>query len=219
MRASLPAAVLFDMDGTLTDTEALWFRAETEILAGLGRQWRPGDEMAVVGLNLLDACRYLVSHLELSVSAEFLADALTDRVVELGEEHGMPWRPGAFELLERVTALGIPSALVTASRMSFARLTLDQAPQGSLEVAITGDQVTNGKPDPEPYTKAIERLGVSPGSTLAFEDSVYGLSSARAAGAVTVGVPLKMDLSGREDVIIIGSLAEADEDFLRAVMA
>lgn len=145
----LPGAVLFDMDGTLTDTEKLWFEAETGVLADLGRSWKAGDEMAVIGLNLSMPAVISRPALIWSEPAE-LARRLTDRVVAIGEQKGMPWRPGALELLKLVARLGIPSALVTASHMPFAQLALERAPTGTLSVVVTGDQVENGKPHPQP---------------------------------------------------------------------
>lgn len=215
----LPSGILFDMDGTLTDTEKLWFQAETEVLGELGRPWRAGDEMAIIGLNLIDAATHLTTSLDIDMDPAALGWMLTERVAKIGRERGMPWRPGAYELLELVAHLGIPSALVTASHIAFAQLALEQAPAGTLQVAVTGDQVKVGKPDPEPYLLAAERLGVSADRTLAFEDSVHGLTSALAAGCVTVGVPLKVDISGVAGVTLIDSLADADEAFLRSVMA
>lgn len=215
---SLPWGILFDMDGTLTDTEKLWFQAETEVLGELGRPWRAGDEMDIIGLNLIDAATHLATMLEIDIEPAELGWMLTERVAAIGREQGMPWRPGAYEILELVARLGIPSALVTASHMAFAQLALEQAPAGTLEVAVTGDQTLIGKPDPDPYLMGIERLGVPAERTLAFEDSVHGLTSALAAGCVTVGVPLKVDISGVDGAILIDSLADVDEAFLRAVM-
>lgn len=214
----LPGAVLFDMDGTLTDTEKLWFEAETEVLADLGRSWKAGDEMAVIGLNLLDASRYLTTSLDLELEPAELARRLTDRVVAIGRQKGMPWRPGALELLELVAHLGIPSALVTASHMPFAQLALEQAPVGTLSVVVTGDQVENGKPHPQPYLEAISRLGIPAYRAVAFEDSIHGVTSAVAAGAVVVGVPLKVDISGVANITLVDSLSDVDEYFLSAVM-
>ncbi|MDP9805522.1 HAD superfamily hydrolase (TIGR01509 family) [Trueperella bonasi] len=214
----LPLGVLFDMDGTLTDTEKLWFQAETELIAELGGDWQPGDERELIGLNLHDASALLVNRLKLDISPEDFGRILTDRVTELGRRHGMPWRPGAYELLDLLRNLDIPSVLVTASMRRFAQLTLGQAPVGSLEFAVTGEDVVRGKPDPEAYQRAASLIGVEPRDCVAFEDSVHGLNSARRAGAIAVGVPLNVDISDVPGVILIDSLEQVDEDFLRALM-
>lgn len=166
----LPQAVLLDMDGTLTDTEKLWFQAEIDVIGELGGDWKAGDELNLIGLNLHDSSRLLVDTLELDISPEDLGRVLTDRVAELGRRHGMPWRPGALELLYRLRDLEIPSVLVTASMRRFAQLTLDQAPEGTLEFSVTGEDVTRGKPDPEAYVHAAEGVGAAPELCVAFED-------------------------------------------------
>lgn len=215
----LPQAVLLDMDGTLTDTEKLWFQAEIEVIGELGGDWKAGDELNLIGLNLHDSSRLLVDTLELDISPEDLGRILTDRVAELGRRHGMPWRPGALELLYRLRDLEIPSVLVTASMRRFAQLTLDQAPEGTLEFSVTGEDVTRGKPDPEAYVHAAEGVGAAPELCVAFEDSVPGLHSALGAGVITYGVPLKVDLSGVHGAQLIDSLEQVDEAFLRSAIS
>lgn len=211
----LPDAVLLDMDGTLTDTETLWFEAETRVMESLGREWKAGDELAIIGRAQLDAAAYLVDAFELDLKPAELSHMLVSTVISLGEERGMPWRPGALELLNLLVKLGIPSALVTSSPAGFAQMLIDMAPQGSLTAMVNGDSGLPGKPDPAPYAHAAELLGADVTRSVAFEDSIPGLTSAHAAGARTIGVPLKVDLPKLEGVTFIDSLEQVDEDFLR----
>lgn len=214
-----PQAVLFDMDGTLTDTEKLWFQAEIDVIGDLGGTWQDGDELDLIGMNLHDASALVVDKLDLDIAPEDFGRILTDRVAELGRQYGMPWRPGALELLRLLRDLKIPTVLVTASMCRFAQLTLDQAPAGTLEYSVTGEDVARGKPDPESYELAAARVGADPTQCIAFEDSVPGLLSAIGSGAMTYGVPLNVDLTGVHGARLIASLEQVDSEFLRAAMA
>jgi HAD superfamily hydrolase (TIGR01509 family) len=120
----------------------------------------------------------------------------------------LPWRPGARELLAECRHAGIPCALVTMSWRPLADAVIASAPTGSFAASITGDEVTNGKPGPEPYAAAAAALGVDPRRCVAIEDSPTGVASATAAGCATLGVPHVVPLAPAAGLAIVGSLAD-----------
>lgn len=184
---SLPAAVLWDLDGTLIDTEPYWIRGEQELVAAFGGQWSDADAKSIVGFDLLDAAEVIRARGGVDLRPQEVVDRLMDGVLAQLRQ-GIPWRPGARELLASLRLKGVPCALVT---MSWKRLTdevLPKLPPGSFEAVITGDMVMNGKPHPEPYRRAAEELRVDPLSCVAIEDSPTGIASAEAAGCVVVAV-------------------------------
>ena len=151
-----PAAVLWDMDGTIVDTEPYWFAAEFEIVEMHGGQWSHEHARALVGSDLLDSGAYMRKHGGVDREPAEIVEMLLDRVVaQLRVE--VPWRSGARELLAAVNEAGIPTALVTMSWKRFADQVVDCLPFGSFRVSVTGDEVTRGKPHPEPYVLAAER--------------------------------------------------------------
>ena len=184
---SLPAAVLWDMDGTLVDTEPYWIAAEHEIVEEHGGTW--SDELAhqLVGNDLLFSAVFIKDNSAVEWEPERIVDELLARVVARVRQH-MPWRPGARELLEALRERGVPSALVTMSYSVIAEMIVAQCPEGTFEVVVTGDSVTHGKPHPEPYLTAASQLGVDVTRCVAVEDSPTGLASAHAAGAQVLGV-------------------------------
>ena len=183
-----PAAVFWDMDGTIVDTEPYWFAAEFEIVEMHGGQWSHEHARALVGSDLLDSGAYMRKHGGVDREPAEIVEMLLDRVVaQLRVE--VPWRPGARELLAAVNEAGIPTALVTMSWKRFADQVVECLPSGSFRVSVTGDEVTRGKPHPEPYLLAAERLGVDPRDCVAIEDSPTGVRSALAAGCRVLGVP------------------------------
>lgn len=187
-RPHLPAAVLWDMDGTIVDSEPYWMRAERDLVASYGGTWP--DELAtqLVGQPLLVSAALIREHSPVDLAPEEIVHHLEGRVVEqiLAE---VPWRPGARELLASCRAADVPCALVTMSWTSLATAVVDAVPAGSFDVVVTGDVVTHGKPHPEAYLTAAARLGVDPGDCVAIEDSPAGVGSAVAAGVPTLAVP------------------------------
>jgi HAD superfamily hydrolase (TIGR01509 family) len=182
------AAVLWDMDGTLVDTEPYWIESEYELVERHGGTWSHEHAMNLVGNDLLTSGRYIREHAGIDLEPSDIVEQLLDRVVARVEEK-VPWRPGARELLDDLRAHHVRCALVTMSYRRFVAPVLEQLPEDSFEVVVTGDAVSQGKPHPEPYEKAAAILGVLPWETLAIEDSNTGARSAEAAGCSVLVVP------------------------------
>lgn len=189
----MPVAVLWDMDGTLVDTEPYWIAAEFDIVENHGGVWSHEHAKALVGADLLDAGEYIRRHGGVDRTPHEIVEMLLDRVVEKIRME-IPWRPGARELLSGVRAVGLSTALVTMSWKRFSDEVLACLPTGSFHVSVTGDEVERGKPHPDPYLLAAERLGVSPQQCVAIEDSPTGARSALAAGCRVLGVPHHVDI-------------------------
>ncbi len=210
MTQARPAAVLWDMDGTLVDTEPYWMDREREIVGAHGNgRWTIEHAHAVVGFDLRDTARFMIEHGEIRLDAadpvdavvELLLDGVIARVAER-----VPWRPGARELLAELGAAGIPCALVTMSWTRFVDAVLPVLPAGSFAAVVTGDEVVHGKPHPEPYLVAAARLGVDPKACVAIEDSPTGARSAAAAGCCTVVVPNAVNVPARLGDHVLDSL-------------
>jgi HAD superfamily hydrolase (TIGR01509 family) len=192
-------AVLWDMDGTIVDTEPYWFAAEYAVVAEHGDSWSDDLARSVVGFDLLDAGRFMIEHGGVRLTPHEIVELLLDSVVtELKRE--VPWRPGARELLADVRSAGIPTALVTMSWRRFAIEVVNALPTGAFDVSVVGDDVKRGKPHPDPYLLAAERLGVDITKCLAIEDSPTGVASALAAGSFVLAVPHHVDVPMRHDV-------------------
>jgi HAD superfamily hydrolase (TIGR01509 family) len=190
--AARPAAVLWDMDGTLVDTEPYWLTAETELVHAWGGDWSLDDGLSLVGSSL-ERSSLIIASRGVQLEPEEIVQVLTDRVIaQLADE--VPWRPGARELLAELHDAAIPTALVTMSIRRMADYIAVAAGFPAFDVVIAGDEVTNGKPDPEPYLRAAQALGVDPTDCVAVEDSEFGVASAVASGATTVAVPLHVAL-------------------------
>jgi HAD superfamily hydrolase (TIGR01509 family) len=189
----LPAAILWDMDGTLVDTEPYWLTAEVELVASFGGVWAEADGLQLVGLGLWNSARTLQRH-GVELSEDAIVQRLTDRVLEQLES-SVPWRPGVRELLAELKVAGIRTAMVTMSIRRMAEHVVAALPVGSFDVLVTGDSVTNSKPHPEPYLRAAELLGVAATRCVAIEDSPPGLASAEAAGVTSIGVPFHVALA------------------------
>ena len=158
-----PAALLWDFDGTLADTEPLWIAAEYDLVGRLGGTWSDEHAHQLVGNSLVDSGSYILHAIDRpDLRPEWVVDQLVTRVIADLLRGDLPWRPGALALLEKARLAGIPCALVSTSY----RVQLDAAmaalPPGSFTTSVAGDEVVRGKPHPEPYERACAELGVDP---------------------------------------------------------
>ena len=179
------SAVLWDLDGTIVDTEPLWMAAEHALAAEHGKIWTEEDGLALVGNSLIASGHYIREKLEIEMSAEDVVDYLVAQLAADLSKH-IDWRPGARELIEALDSAGVPQALVT---MSYAAIADPVAASLPFKAVVTGDIVSRPKPYADPYLLAAELLGVDAGQCLAIEDSGTGAASANAAGCDVLVVP------------------------------
>ena len=205
MTSSVPAAVLWDMDGTLIDTEPYWMRCEHELVARHGGRWTDDDARSIIGFDLMDAAEVLRTRGGVALRPHEIVDELCDGVAALVRDR-VPWRPGARELLAALKLRGVPCALVTMSWKRLVDVVVELLPPQSFQTVITGDMVMNGKPHPEPYRRAAEELGLDPVTCVAIEDSPTGLASAEAAGCVVVAVSNLLPIPEAPHRVVLSTL-------------
>ena len=205
------AAALWDFDGTLADTEPIWIEGEFELVGQLGGSWSVEHAHQLVGNSLLDSGAYILNTIgRPDLTPEWVVNWLINYVVDRVTNGPMPWRPGAFELLTGLRAAGVPCALVSASYRILLDAALARLPQDTFQVSVAGDEVTNGKPHPEPYERACSALGVDARYCVVLEDSETGARAGNAAGAVVVAIPNKVPVSAAPRRIHVASLAELE---------
>lgn len=202
----LPDAVLWDMDGTIIDTEPQWLAAEINLARRHGSDFNEAMGEELIGMSLPESILIFRELTGIRASGEQLITELIEEMVNLVRRGEAGWRPGALDLLAGLGEHGVPLALVTMSYQDLADVVLDMLPTGTFDTVVTGDQVTNGKPHPEPYLLAAERLGVDVANTVALEDSVPGVTSAAASGAWTIGIPAHQAIPSSPTYALIPTL-------------
>jgi len=187
---SAPAAVLWDMDGLLVDSEPLWTVAEVELAEALGGTWTDAIKVACMGKRLDLAVPVMLEGLGVPATPTAVRDAadllLARMVVLLAEE--VPVLPGVAELLGQLAAAAVPQALVSSSFRVLVDAVLVRLDAPPFAVTLAGDEVTHAKPHPEPWLTAAGRLGVDPARCVVLEDSAAGVASGLAAGCTVVAV-------------------------------
>jgi HAD superfamily hydrolase (TIGR01509 family) len=199
-------AVLFDMDGTLVDSEKVWDVGLRELARRYGGELTAAARARMVGTSMAESMDIL--HTDIAQpwrDPDASVAWLEARVEELFAE-GLVWRPGARELLTEVRAAGVPTALVTATRRQLVDVALATLGTSNFDVVVCGDEVDRTKPHPQPYRTAAAALGADPAHCVAIEDSPTGVASARAAGCVVVAVPCEVAMAEQPGVTVVDSL-------------
>ena len=181
-------AVLFDMDGTIIDSEPYWLASEQALAAEHNGVWTADDGLDVIGMSLEKSSQVLKDRANVPLETSEIVDRLTNDV-QSKLAKVVPWRPGAKELLLDLRKHKVKTALVTMALSRMAKQVVDAIPFEAFDVIVAGDNVTRGKPHPEAYEKAAALLGFEPSKCIAFEDSITGLTSAEAAGTYAIGIP------------------------------
>lgn len=213
--------MLWDMDGTLVDSEKLWDISMHALYERLGAVLTPEVRESTVGGAAETVMRIVYDDVGLEpdpVAMAESADWLHDYTGELFEQ-GLPWRPGAQRMLDGLAALAIPMALVTNTRRQLTERALNSIGRHYFSVSVCGDEVEHGKPAPDPYLRAAELLGVSAACCLAIEDSVTGAASADAAGCPVLVVPNDVEVPMGPRRRRAESLGVLGVDDLRAIHA
>jgi HAD superfamily hydrolase (TIGR01509 family) len=191
------SAVLFDMDGTLLDSEKVWDVALANLAAWLGGELSVSARARMVGSSLARSIAIVHADLDVDADPESSGAYLLGCADELFRGD-LVWKPGAKQLLTAVHSAGIPAALVTSTHRRLTEIALDTIGREYFAASVCGDEVGHPKPHPEPYLTAAQLLGVEPTRTVAIEDSPLGISSAEAAGCSVLAVPSEVDIADAE---------------------
>ena len=188
MRTGELAAVLFDMDGTLINSEPYWLIAERELMLRYGHVWTDEDQAYCIGGPLPKVGAYMSNLAGGAEDAQFFEEELI-RLVGAQFLQGLEFMPGARELVENLASHTVPIALVSASPRLLVDAALELLPRGTFTTSVSSQDVKVSKPDPESYLLAAARLGIDITKSLVLEDSKTGITSGLASGAVVIGIP------------------------------
>lgn len=183
-----PAAILFDMDGLLVDSEPVWWEAEMDLARALGATWTDADARGCVGVGLAPTCERIMARSRVRADVGVLVDRLVDLL--LARVAQIEAKPGARAIVEAARTRGVPIAVASSSpRRVGERVLLATGLLPSFGATAFGDEVATPKPDPAVYLLAAERLGVDVERALVLEDSPTGCQAGRRAGATVYAVP------------------------------
>ena len=178
---SSPAAVIFDLDGVLIDSEVVWNDARRELVQASGGTWRDDAQRAMMGMSSVEWSRYIAEELGVPMSPEAISAAVVERLRRRYRER-LPLLPGAREAVISLASRW-PLAIASSANREIIALVLRLA--GLTEcfrAVVSSEEVARGKPAPDVYLEAARRISVEPASCAVVEDSTNGIRAAAAAG-------------------------------------
>jgi HAD superfamily hydrolase (TIGR01509 family) len=216
----VPAAVIFDMDGVLVDSEAVWDDVRKRFVEQRGGHWHEGAQRDMMGMSSVEWSRYVRDRLGVDMDPEGISQEVADRVADVYREN-LPLLPGAVEAVRSLAARW-PLGLASSSNRHVIDLVLDLAGiADAFQVTVSSEEVRAGKPAPDVYLETARRLGTDPAACVAIEDSTNGIRSAHAAGMAVIAVP-NHDFPPEPDALELaderlGSLTELTPETVRAL--
>jgi HAD superfamily hydrolase (TIGR01509 family) len=182
------AAVVFDLDGVLIDSEPVWEKVRRQVVAESGGHWAPDSQRQLMGMSTSEWARYLSEDLGVGLPPDEVASLVIDRMAARYRDH-LPLMPGAIEAVGRL-AVAWPLGLGSSAPAALIKAVLDTSGlRDRFAVVMSTEQVAAGKPAPDIYLAVTSRLGIEPARCAAVEDSTNGLKSAAAAGLAVIAIP------------------------------
>ncbi len=201
------SAILFDMDGTLIDSEPLWLKTEIEVMAEVGCHWDEQDQINCLGGPAERTEQYMQKRSQNVKPYGHFINRLHE-VMKVKIANELDLVPNALELLKECKEAGIKTALVTASSRELMHIVLKRFPQGTFDAVVSRDDVQNSKPDPAPYLLAAKQLSVDISKCVILEDSLTGVASGLSSGAKVIGIPHLVQMSEHQNLRVISALDE-----------
>jgi HAD superfamily hydrolase (TIGR01509 family) len=220
MLPAVIAAVIFDLDGLLVDSERAWDRVRRAYVEERGGRWRDSATRDMMGMSSVEWSRYVHEALGVDLPPERISEEVADRVAELYERE-LPLLPGAVEAVERI-AERWPLGLASSSNRELIDRVLELAGIASrFQATVSSEEVVRGKPAPDVYLEAARRLEAPPGECAAIEDSHNGILSAADAGLRVIAIPNRQFPPGREALDradrVLKSLEELTPEVIEAL--
>jgi HAD superfamily hydrolase (TIGR01509 family) len=201
------SAILFDMDGTIIDSEPLWLQAEIQVMAELGCHWDEQDQINCLGGPMERTEKYMQDRSGNVKPYGYFGQRLNE-VMKLKFVKDLELIPNALELITKSKEAGLKTGLVTASGRELMNSALTRFPENSFDIAISRDDVANSKPHPEPYLMAAERLKVKIDECLVLEDSMTGVRAGLDSGAQVVAISHIISITTEKNLRVISNLSE-----------
>jgi HAD superfamily hydrolase (TIGR01509 family) len=183
-----PAAVIFDMDGVIVESEALWDRAREDLVLATGGVWVDGAQQAMMGMASTQWSVYVRDHLQVPLTAEEINQRIVERLIELYRED-FPGIEGAPQVV-RAASERWPLAVASSSNRELIDLVVDLAGiADAFKTTVSSEEAGRGKPEPDVFFEAARQLGVEPAECVVIEDSSNGIKAGKAAGMKVIAAP------------------------------
>ena len=194
-------AVLFDLDGTLVESMSMWGDIDVDYLKKFHIPVPEGLQKAIEGLSMYQTAVYFKENFAIEDSLENIMDEW-NRMAYKKYTTEIPLKPGVRAFLDVLKSKNIPCGIATSnSRILTEAILKSHQVENYFSVMVTGDEITNGKPDPEVYLEAARKLGVAPEHCLVFEDIPFGIMAGKRAGMTVCAVEDDYSMNDMEDKI------------------